>query len=58
MRKEEFLEMLKDNGYEADLTGSVLTIAVDSVSEVLSIKKFAKSCGYHYSFSVRTRTSK
>ena len=58
MGKEEFLEMLNDNGYEAELNGSVLTIAVDSVTEVLSIKKFAKMCGYNYSFSVRTRTSK
>ncbi|SCY44312.1 hypothetical protein [Butyrivibrio sp. INlla14] len=57
MRKEEFLEILNNNGYEAELTGSVLTIAVDSVSEVLSIKKFAKSYGYNYSFSVRTKNS-
>ena len=56
MSKENFLEILNDNGYEAELTGSVLTILVDSTAEVLTIKKLAKSCGYNYSFGVKTRS--
>lgn len=55
MRKEEFVEVLNDNGYEAELTGSVLTVVVDSVDEVFTLKKFARSCGYNYSFGVRAK---
>lgn len=58
MRKEEFVEVLNNSGYEAELTGSVLTIAVDSVDEVFSLKRFARNCGYNYSFGVRAKHKK
>ncbi|SFQ29005.1 hypothetical protein SAMN04487928_1301 [Butyrivibrio proteoclasticus] len=58
MRKEEFLKELNNYGYEAELTGSVLTVVVDSVAEVPSIRSLARSCGYNYSFGVRTKHNK
>ena len=53
MEKDMFLEQLKQNGYTAELTGSVPTVYVTDMSDNKGILPLAKSRGYNKSFGVK-----